>query len=164
MQISLHFCLWALDRTCGLGTDKIKTFLQWYLKRAGYRRTKTAAGMKEAESSFSLEKFYHEKMKNRIPEIVWMCFSDYGSMWWKILFAGSLLYRDSVGRGRTEKERVRCKLWLIETWWLWNLNFLVGTSKFLNDFETWWLWNLMTLKLEIFGNRNFRNLGIGTLK
>ena len=53
-----------------LGTDKIKTFLHRYLKRAGYRRTETAAGMKEAESSFSLEKFYHGKMKNRIPEIV----------------------------------------------------------------------------------------------
>ena len=113
MQISLHFYLWAVDRTWGLGTDEIKTFLHWYLKRVGYRRIETAAGMKEAESSFSLEKFYHGKMKNRIPEIVWMCFSDYGTIWWKIFFVGSLFYRDSVGRGRTGKERVRCKLWLI---------------------------------------------------
>ena len=55
----------------------------------------------------------NKRLHFRIPEIVWICFLDYGTIWWKIFFVGSLLYRDSVGRGRTGKERVRCKLWLI---------------------------------------------------
>ena len=60
--------------------------------------------MMKAKNSFSLEKFYHGKMKNRIPEIVWMCSSDYGTIWWKIIFVGSLFYCAFVGRVRTGKE------------------------------------------------------------
>ena len=61
--------IFAVKRA-GFNSTEIAIGIAAGMKWAGYRRTETAARMKEAESSFSLEKFYDGKMKNRIPEIV----------------------------------------------------------------------------------------------